>query len=176
MGTLKKVRVDYKSALIFCYEMPVNIYNTIYALFYTASFLRGRLQVTVGRNCLKGRMNMKIYLNLRVKELVDGFYASKEICTLLNERVDIIIAEREKALIKRYPNKNDRVLTSLLRTLNTSGDEIIKDILNDAEYRKLLGIKIVRRNNCNYVVHRFSLVFKITEEKAAIFTRAELVR
>lgn len=122
---------------------------------------------------------MRLYWNLEVATLVDGIYAEKELVSVIDERAQLVISEREKILRAEYPTKNDRALTMLIRALNSpdTREAICKDIINDKEYRKLLGIKIIRRNNKEIVVHKYSYVFMVREEKVApVYNRASVIR
>ena len=122
---------------------------------------------------------MRLYWNLEVATLMDGIYAEKELISVIDERAQLVISEREKILRAEYPTKNDRALTMLIRALNSpdTREAICKDIINDKEYRKLLGIKIIRRNNKEIVVHKHSYVFMVREEKVApVYNRASVIR
>ena len=120
---------------------------------------------------------MKIYFDLKVKNVVDGYLAEDDIISLLEAQTDIIIKEREAVLNKKYPVINDRAVASYFLNLYSKKDEIILDILNDNEYKKLLGIKIIRRNNCNVIIYKGSLIFKITEQKEFLgLSRTNVIR
>lgn len=122
---------------------------------------------------------MRLYWNLEVAALTDGIFAEKELVFVINDRAQTILEDREKVLREEYPVKNDRALTTQIRALDSpeNRDAICMEIINDTKYRKLLGIKIIRRNNREIVVHKNSFVFMVKEEKKApVYDRASVIR
>ena len=121
---------------------------------------------------------MRPYLNLEVKELINGIYADKETALEIKTKVKEILREKERLIREEYFGDSDRVISFFVRQIN-SPDEIEKvynDILSDIRFKKLLGYKIIRRNNKEILVHKDYFVFMVREEKTYVLDRASSIR
>lgn len=121
---------------------------------------------------------MRLYLNLEVKELINGIYADKETALEIKTKMKEVLREKERLIREEYLGDSDRVISFFVRQIN-SPDEIEKvynDIIEDIRLKKLLGYKIIRRNNKNILVHKDYFVLMVREEKTYVLDRASLIR